>query len=38
MIAEFNEADFEAAAITAHTRLGFADPQKVIMFLQTYGF
>ncbi len=38
LVGEFNEADFEAAAITAHVRFGFADPQNVAKFLQTFGF
>jgi len=37
-VTDFVESDFEAAAITAHERFGFADPEKVIMFLRIYGF
>jgi hypothetical protein len=38
LIIDFNEADFEAAAITAHAHFGFADPHKVIRFLRSLGF
>jgi len=38
LIIEFNEADFEAAAISAHTRFGIADPDNVTKFLKSLGF
>jgi hypothetical protein len=35
---QFNEADFERAAQSAHEEWGEATPENVILMLQSYGF
>jgi len=34
----FLESDFEASAVTAHARFGFATPENVLLFLNDLGF
>jgi len=37
-VEDFLESDFEAAAVAAHEKFGFATPENVLIFLQGFGF